>query len=232
MGKVFVDKILTNKVYVFRDREEAGSVLAEMLKPYQKAKDAIVLAIPAGGVPVGLTIAKKLGLPFDLIIVRKIHFPDNPEAGFGAITSEGDILINEELVAYAGLSPEEIEAQIVIEKKDLAKREALFRQGKPFPVLLDKQVILVDDGLASGYTMMAAIKQVVRHKPSKIIVAVPTASEKAIQKIAPLADELYCANLRGGAFFAVADAYQNWYDLSPEEVISLLKKAGYFNTEG
>ncbi|WP_022852622.1 phosphoribosyltransferase [Thermodesulfatator atlanticus] len=232
MGKVVINPLLTNKVYVFRDRVEAGYVLAEMLRPaYAKSEDTLVLAIPAGGVPVGLVIAKELGLPFDLLIVRKIHFPDNPEAGFGAITSTGEILLNEELVAYAGLTEEDIAAQITKEKRDIQERERIFRKGKPFPEVKGKKVILVDDGLASGYTMMAAIKSVTGKNPAKTVVAVPTASERAVQKVAPLVDELYVANLRSGAFFAVADAYQNWYDLSRDEVINLLASAGYFNGE-
>ncbi len=228
MARVFVDSRLTNQVYVFRDRFDAGLVLAEMMRPsYERRPETLILAIPAGGVPVGLVLAKELALPFDLIIVRKIHFPDNPEAGFGAITSEGDVLLNEELVAYAGLSEEVIARQIALEKKDFAERERLFRAGRPFPDLKGKTVILVDDGLASGYTMMAAVKTVSRRGAEKIVVAVPTASQRAIEKLSPLVDEIYCPNLRTGAFFAVADAYRHWYDLSREEVLRLLREAGY-----
>ncbi len=228
MARVFVDSRLTNQVYVFRDRFDAGLVLAEMMRPsYERRPETLILAIPAGGVPVGLVLAKELVLPFDLIIVRKIHFPDNPEAGFGAITSEGDVLLNEELVAYTGLSEEVIARQIALEKRDLAERERLFRAGRPFPDLKGKTVILVDDGLASGYTMMAAVKTVSRRGAEKIVVAVPTASQRAIEKLSPLVDEIYCPNLRTGAFFAVADAYRHWYDLSREEVLRLLREAGY-----
>ncbi len=232
MARIYVNPALTNKVFVFKDRWDAGEVLAEMLrKRYEKAPNTLVLAIPAGGVPVGLVIARELGLPFDLIIVRKIHFPDNPEAGFGAITFDGEILLNEELVTYAGLDEETIARQIALEKVDLAERERLFRKGKPFPDLQGQTVILVDDGLASGYTMMAAVKSVAKRGAEKIVIAVPTASERALKKLNPLVDEIYCANVRSGAFFAVADAYQNWYDLSREEVISLLERAGYFESD-
>ncbi len=229
MAKIYVNKAFTNKVYVFKDRYEAGEILAEMMKDrYEGAPQTVVFAIPAGGVPVGLVLAQRLKLPFDLIIVRKIHFPDNPEAGFGAISFDGEVLLNEELVAYAGLTPEVISRQLALEKKDLAERELLFRRGKPFPDLAGQTVILVDDGLASGYTMMAAVKSARRRKAGKIVVAVPTASQRALEKLSPLVEEIYCANLRSGAFFAVADAYQNWYDLGREEVISLLEKAGYY----
>ncbi|NPA49550.1 MAG: phosphoribosyltransferase [Thermodesulfobacteria bacterium] len=231
MARIYVNPALTNKVFVFKDRWEAGAVLAEMLREkYEGAPETIVLAIPAGGVPVGLVIAKELRLPFDLLIVRKIHFPDNPEAGFGAITFDGEVLLNEELVAYAGLDESTIERQIALEKKDLAERERLFRRGKPFPDLSGQTVILVDDGLASGYTMLAAVKSVAKRGARKIVVAVPTASERAIKQLSPFVDEIYCPNVRSGAFFAVADAYQNWYDLSREEVMALLEEAGYFKS--
>ena len=227
MAKVLIRPDLSNRVYVYRDRFDAGHVLAEMLKPlYQGVPNTWVLAIPAGGVPVGLVVAQELGLPFDVIIVRKIHFPDNPEAGFGAISFDGQVLLNEELIDYAGLTEEVIAQQIAKEKKDLEERNRLFRGNRPFPELEGKMVILVDDGLASGFTMMAAVKTVSSRGAQSIIVAVPTASEKAISKLSPLIDEIYCPNVRGGAFFAVADAYQHWYDLSQEEVLDLLKKAG------
>ncbi len=230
MARIYINQALTNKVFVFKDRWKAGVILAEMLHPkYEKVPDTLVLAIPAGGVPVGLVIAQKLQLPFEIILVRKIHFPDNPEAGFGAITFDGEILLNEELVSYAGLDEKTIARQITLEKKDLAEREKLFRKGKAFPSLKGKTVILVDDGLASGYTMMAAVKSVAKRGAQKIVVAVPTASQKALEKLAPWVDEIYCANLRSGIYFAVADAYQNWYDLSREEVLSLLEEAGYFD---
>jgi len=227
MGKVIVNPELTNKVYVFRDRFHAGLVLAEMLRPrYEAAPKTMVLAIPAGGVPVGLVVSRELSLPFDLIIVRKIHFPDNPEAGFGALSLDGEVLLNEELVAYAGLSQEVIERQIEKEKKDLAERNRLFRGEKPFPDLHGQTVILVDDGLASGFTMLAAVRSVSNQGARKIVVAVPTASKRAVEMISAQVDELYCPNLRTGTFFAVADAYQNWYDLSREEVLRLLEETG------
>ncbi len=226
MAKVFIKSELTNKTSVFQDRFEAGFVLSEMLRPsYEKARNTLVLAIPAGGVPIGVVVSKELDLPIDIILVRKIHFPDNPEAGFGALSFDGEIILNEELVSYAGLTQELIEQQIEKEKKDLEERERLFRQGRPFPDLSGQKVIVVDDGLASGYTMLAAVKSIARHKAQKIIVAVPTASDRAISKISPLVDEIFCPNVRTGRYFAVADAYRRWYDLSREEVLFLLKEA-------
>ncbi len=135
---------------------------------------------------------------------------------------DGEVILNEELLNQLALSEEEINEQENKAKDVIEKREKLFRKGKPFPSLEDKVAILVDDGLASGYTMLAAIRFVKRRAPEKIVVAVPTASKRTIEIILPKVDELVCLNVRHGAFFAVADAYINWYDLSDEEVLSLL----------
>ncbi|RPI53882.1 MAG: phosphoribosyltransferase, partial [Deltaproteobacteria bacterium] len=122
-SKIFEVSGFRDKRFVFKDRDDAGKVLAEMLSPYyEKAKETLVLAIPSGGVPIGLGVAKGLSLPLDLIIVRKIPVPGNPEAGFGALTLDGDVFLNEELVAFLRLSPKEIEDQITKVKTDLQER--------------------------------------------------------------------------------------------------------------
>ena len=180
---------------------------------------SIVLAIPAGGVPIGWEIAMALRLPMDVIVVRKIQIPGNTEAGFGAIGPDGEILLNEPLMQDLHLTRKEIEDQVAHTKDVLKLREARFRKGRPFPELKDKQVILVDDGLASGYTMLAAITFVKHDKPQEVIVAVPTSSARAIDFILGEVNELFCANIRTGPYFAVAEAYRNWYDLTDEEVI-------------
>lgn len=221
--KIFEKKGLRGKNYVFKDRIEAGRMLAEMLEPeYKDAQNAQVLAIPSGGVPVGLEVRRKLHLPFDLIIVRKIPIPHNPEAGYGAVTLEGGAFLNEELVSRLRLKPSQIEDHISRLKKELEKREGLFRGKKPLPDLSGKTAILVDDGLASGYTMMASIHSVKNMGAEKIVIAVPTAPPETIEKIERMVDEIYCPNVRGKIFFAVADAYRHWYDLSREEVLKLL----------
>ena len=220
---IYDKKELKGKNHVFKDRIEAGRVLAEMLESeYKAAPDAIVLAIPSGGVPVGLEVMRKLHLPFDLIIARKIPIPHNPEAGYGAVTLEGGVFLNEELVSRLDLKPLQIERQISRLKKELEERQSLFRGKKPFPDLTDKRAILVDDGLASGYTMMASVHSVKNMGAKEIVVAIPTAPPETIEKIEPTVDEIYCPNVRGKIFFAVADAYENWYDLSRAEVLDLL----------
>ena len=222
-AKIYEKKELRGKNHVFKDRVEAGQVLAEMLEPgYKAAQDAMVLAIPSGGVPVGLQVMRKLHLCFDLIIARKIPIPHNPEAGYGAVTLEGGVFLNEELVSRLRLKPSQIEEEISRLKKELEERQDLFRGKKPFPDLSGKTAILVDDGLASGYTMMASVHSVKNMGAKEIAIAVPTAPTETIRKIDPMVDEIYCPNVRDKIFFAVADAYARWHDLNRTEVLDLL----------
>ena len=223
MGKLAENISLRNKLSVFEDRNEAGRLLAEMLVMY-KSSQSIVLGIPSGGVPVASEIADALHLPMDFIIVRKIQIPYNPEAGFGAVGPDGEVILNERLLDQIGVTEGEINAQIKKTKEIIKRRNQLFRGERPFPFLKDKNVILVDDGLASGYTMLAAVKFIKRNMPNKIIVAVPTCSDRTADFILPKVDELVCLNVRSGFYFAVADAYKNWYDLTDEEVISIIRK--------
>ncbi len=220
-SNVIEDRSLRNKTRVFRDREHAGQLLAERLEDYAN-EDAILLAIPAGGVPVGYVISKAIHIPLNLIILRKIKIPSNPEAGFGSVAPDGTIFLNEPLVRRLGLTQNEIEHSAEETLKEIKRRQQLFGVG--FPNLKDKAVILVDDGLASGFTMIAAINFVKKHS-SMVTVAIPTAPSGTIQRIAPLVDRLICLNVRESWVFAVADAYQKWYDLSDEEVKEYLAKA-------
>jgi len=223
MGKLAENISLRNKLSVFEDRNEAGRLLAEMLVMY-KSSQSIVLGIPSGGVPVASEIADALHLPIDFIIVRKIQIPYNPEAGFGAVGPDGEVILNERLLDQIGVTEGEINAQVRKTKEIIKKRNQLFRGERPFPILKNKNVIIVDDGLASGYTMLAAVKFIKRNMPNKIIVAVPTCSDQTADFILPKVYELVCLNVRSGFYFAVADAYKNWYDLTDEEVISIIRK--------
>jgi len=204
-------------------RVHAGELLASKLKPYV-GKDSIVLAIPSGGVPIGSTLAKELGLQMDLIIVRKLPIPYNTEAGFGSMSWNGEVKLNEKLVEQLQLSDPEIDSIIRDVKSELDKRMEIFRGNRPFPELKNKTAIIVDDGLASGYTLLAAISSVKRLSPARIIVAVPTASKNAVDLLAPYVDEIFCLNIRETKIFAVADAYQEWHDLTQQEVLKLLGK--------
>ena len=222
MQRLIEDISLRDKVYVFKDRKEAGRLLARRLSAY-KGTDGIVLGIPSGGVPVAAEIAKALGFPLDLIIVRKVQIPFNPEAGFGAVGPDGKALLNSELLSRLDLSEEEVEQQIQKTRDVIKRRDELFRGGLPFPSVKNRVVIIVDDGLASGYTMRSAIDFIRRREPGKIVVAVPTAPKRTVDLILPQVDELVCLNVRSGFSFAVADAYENWYDLKDAEVISILR---------
>jgi predicted phosphoribosyltransferase len=222
MGKLFEDQTLRNRYHVFSDRSEAGRLLSERLRKY-RGSDAFVLAIPAGGVPVGVEIARDLHIPIDLVMVRKVQIPGNTEAGFGAVGPDGDVVLNDALVRELRLTAREIEQQTEKTRKVLQQRNRIFRKDRPLPDLSGKTVILVDDGLASGYTMTVAIAFLKKKAAGKIIVAVPTAPEHTVNAILPDVDEMYCLNVRTYYPFAVAEAYIAWHDLKDEEVLSLIR---------
>ncbi|MCZ7357461.1 MAG: phosphoribosyltransferase family protein [Candidatus Methanoperedens sp.] len=221
MAKIVEETDLRNKNYVFKNRAHAGELLARKLKTYSQSP--IVLAIPSGGVPVGAMIAKQLDLPMDMVIVRKIPIPFNTEAGFGSVSWDGEVLINRMLLRQLGLTKAEIESAISEAKRELNKRIVKFRGKRTFPELKDRTVIIVDDGLASGYTMLSAISSIRKYSPARIIVAVPTASKNAIETVSPHVDELICLNIRETTMFAVADAYKEWHDLDEHEVLAIIK---------
>jgi putative phosphoribosyl transferase len=221
MGKLLDDPVLRNRTHVFADRAAAGKRLAGMLQDY-KGKPVRLFAIPAGGVPVAAEIARALGVPLDLVIVRKIQLPWTTEAGFGALDPDGTPLFNEALLSRMPLTPEQIAAQVAKTEANLREREEHLRGGRPYPDLAGAATIIVDDGLASGYTMQAAVGFLKRKDAGPLIVAVPTALDRTAQALLPKVDLLVCPNLRSGLSFAVADAYENWYDVEQVEVLELL----------
>jgi predicted phosphoribosyltransferase len=225
MDKVHEIKKYHDQDHVFKDRFEAGEVLGGMLETrYAQKADVVALAIPSGGIPVGLKISEALACPYDLIIVRKLQIPGNPEAGFGAMTQEGTVFLNERLVADLLLTDEQIEQETQRVKAELDKRNNLFRGGSSFPDLAGKQAIIADDGLASGYTMLTSIYSAKKAGAREVVVAVPTAPLRTIESVQSGVDEIYCANIRESTFFAVADAYKQWHDLNEQEVLQLLGK--------
>ena len=225
MGLLIEDESLRDRHHVFRDRTHAGRLLAEKLGDY-RGTETLVLAIPSGGVPVAAQMSRMLAAEMDIVVVRKLQIPFNPEAGFGAVAADGDVIFNEELLTHLDLSEDAVNVQIEKAMAAVKRRERLFRKGKPYPSLAGRTVIVVDDGLASGYTMLAAIRFLRKRSPNRTIVAVPTGSEKTIRKIMDEVDELVCLNVRSGVSFAVAHAYKNWYDLTEEEVLTLLGEGG------
>jgi len=160
------------------------------------------------------------------VITRKIHIPWNKESGFGAISWDGIMFLNEPLVASLGLTKEDIDRCVAEEREVINRRLNMFRGDRPFPDLKAKIVIIVDDGLASGFSMLTTVKAIEQKCVKEIVVAVPTASISAIKLIRSIADKIVCLNIRSGSFFAVADAYKVWYDLKDEDVIGVLKLAG------
>jgi putative phosphoribosyl transferase len=223
MGMLTEDIAFRDKIHVFEDRTEAGRLLAHALM-HLKSSDCIVLAIPSGGLPVAAEIANALDLPADLLIVRKIQIPLNTEAGFGAMSPDGEIILNEKLLRQLKLTEDEISTQIKKTFENIQQRNRLFREGNPYPHLERDTVVIVDDGLASGFTMLAAVTFMRKKGARKITVAVPTGSKNTIEFILPEVDELVCLNVRSGYPFAVADAYRNWYDLADKEVMDIVRK--------
>jgi putative phosphoribosyl transferase len=221
MGKLIDDPDLRDRIHVFADRTSAGRHLAAFLEGY-RGTDVHLFAIPAGGVPVAAEIARTLLIPLDLIIVRKIQLPWTTEVGFGALDPAGQAIFNDDLLRRLPLSTQEIDTQVKKTLAGLQQREQRLRRGKPYARLEGRPVLVVDDGLASGYTMRAALRFLTAQGAGSLIVAVPTASERTAQDLLPLVDELYCPNIRGDFSFAVAEAYENWYDLTEAEVLNIL----------
>lgn len=222
MGELFEDRALRNRTRVFKDRADAGRLLAKRISSFVPP-DSLVLAIPAGGIPVALEVVRELKLSLDLMIVRKIQIPGNTEAGFGAVGPDGEVIFNEDLLRGLRLSKKEIEEQVERTRKGVAARVRQFRGMRPFPEGGGRTVILIDDGLASGYTMGEAVRFLRRRQAGKILVAVPTAPQSTIDRLLPLVEEIHCLNVRTRYPFAVAEAYEDWYDLSDPEALRLLK---------
>ncbi len=207
---------------MFRDRQTAGRSVAALLERYRKS-DAIVLAIPAGGVPVAAAIAEALGLPLQVIPVSKVLFPWTTEGGYGAVAFDGTEWIDHEAVSSYELKPSQVKQAVDEARTKVERRSARFSSGKGLAVG-GKTVIVVDDGVAAGSTMRTAIAALRKHGAKRIVVAVPTGHERPVKALRKLADDIVCPDIRGGMRFAVADAYEEWRDLSDDEIEALLKR--------
>jgi len=205
----------------FIDRKQAGTVLAEQLKEYANQANVIVLALPRGGVPVAYEIAKTLCLPLDVFVVRKLGTPGHKELAMGAIASGGTVIFNEEIVDGYNIEHSAIDVVLQAEQKELLRREHLYRGNRPFPILLNKTIILVDDGIATGATMYAAIKALKSHNPAHIILAVPVAAHSTCKEMKALVDKMVCP-LQPIDFYAVGLWYDNFPQTSDDEVIAML----------
>jgi len=206
---------------LYKDRAHAGRFLAELLRP-RIDPGSIVLAIPNGGVAVGVPVALDLKLPLGLLIVRKIQLPWNTEAGFGAVGSDESVLLNEPMIRGLDLTESQVQAQTEKALKSVRERLEIYGPDAIPPELKGHTVVLVDDGLASGMTMQTALELVKRRRPGRTIVAVPTCSRSAFHRIKPLTDELISPHIGTLPVFAVAEAYENWRDLTDEEARRLL----------
>ena len=206
----------------FADRLEAGKVLALRLQRYASRNDVIVLGLPRGGVPVAAAVAASLGVPLDVFTVRTIGAPGHRELGVGAIATGGCRVLNHALIAELGISDRDIGAVIAEEERELARREQLYRRGRPPLKVAGRVVILVDDGLATGSTMRAAVHALRDLDPSRIVVAVPVGSLEAYRDLASAADEVVCARMPRN-FIAVGRWYSDFSETSDAEVTELLE---------
>jgi putative phosphoribosyl transferase len=202
----------------FRNRVDSGRILAERLEQY-RGNDSLVFAIPRGGIPVAIEVAKKLGSGLDIIVPRKIPIPDNPEAGYGAVTEDGVIVLNEPLVRQLGFTRQQIERHADEVRAEIRRRQAVYRSKLMASSVGGKTAIIVDDGLASGYTMMAAIRSIRQQGAKKVVAAAPVASSHAWELVKSSADDVVTAVVSPYYPFAVASFYRHWHDLTDEEVI-------------
>ena len=207
----------------FADRRAAGRVLAALLQPYAERRDVVVLALPRGGVPVAFEVARALGSPLDLFLVRKLGTPGRRELAMGAIASGGVRVLNEDVIRWHGLTAADIETVAREEQRELERREAAYRGGRaPVPVE-GRTVILIDDGLATGSTMRAAVQAVRLRNPARVVVAVPVGAPQTCEELSAIADEVVCARTPE-PFAAVGQWYVDFDQTSDEEVRQLLRE--------
>lgn len=208
---------------IFENRYDAGRQLAAKLTEYRK-QQAIVLAIPNGGLPVGLQVALALEVDLDMVISRKIPIPLRPEGGFGAVADDGATMLNHEVLKGLNLSEQQINYQVSKVRNDIQQRSLLYRGDRLLSVITGKIAIITDDGLASGYTMMAAVESIRRRQPKEIVVAVPAASAQAVKQVEKTADRVVTVVTAFVPRFYVSDFYRYWHVLSDEEGLKVFKE--------
>lgn len=211
------------KAMVFKDRNEAGKLLAEQLAHYRDKAGVIVLGLPRGGVTVAHEIAAALGCPLDILIVRKIGFPGNPELAAGAVSETGTVVINEAIVSSYGVGKGYLEHETARQREEIVRRALLYRGGKGVPSLVGKTVILVDDGVATGATVKAAISTLKQEGIARLVLAVPVASQGAKAELAAMVDEWVCLQAPFG-FMAVGNYYHDFTQVEDDEVVAMLKQ--------
>ena len=210
----------------FRDRAEAGQLLATKLAAYAHQPGVLVLTLPRGGVPVAFEVARALAAPLDVFLVRKLGVPGHEELAMGALARGGVRVLNEEVVQSLRITDETIEASTAAELQELARRERLYREGRPAPELRGRTIILIDDGLATGSTMRAAALALRQQQPARLIVAVPVAAPETCEEFRAEVDETICA-FTPEPFYAVGYWYEDFRQTTDEEVRTLLRQAAH-----
>jgi putative phosphoribosyl transferase len=205
---------------LFNNRQDAGRQLALKLSEY-KDRPLVVLGIPNGGMHLAIEIAKALGAVLDVVVVRKLPLPLYPESGFGAVADDGSYILNEELVHREGVTPEQINEQVSLVTGQVRQRSLLYRKDRPLSMIRGKTAVIVDDGLASGYTMLAAVESVKRRRAGEIVVAIPVASAVAMAIVQQSAKVVTIAE-SDASHFTVSDYYRHWHDVPDADVIKIL----------
>jgi putative phosphoribosyl transferase len=208
----------------FRDRTEAGQLLASRLTAYANRPDVLVLALPRGGVPVAYEVARALHAPLEVVIVRKLGVPGEEELAMGAIASGGVRVLNDDVVRMLALPGMVIDSVVAHERRELERREHLYRRDRPASEVHGRTIILVDDGIATGATMRSAVAAVKQQHPARIIIAIPVAASATCEELAAEGDEVVCVN-RPEEFYAVGFWYERFSQTTDEEVADLLEQA-------
>lgn len=212
-------------VFRYRDRADGGRILALHLEAYANRDDVLALALPRGGVPVAFVAAQALRVPLDVILVRKLGVPNQEELAMGAVASGGFRFLHDEVISGLGVSWESIEEQTRVELAELARRERLYRGERPAPVLRDKTVLLIDDGLATGSSMRVAARAVRARSPARVVIAVPVGAPETCRELEAEADEVVCP-LMPEELYAVGLWYEDFSQVTDDEVRDLLERAG------
>ncbi len=233
------------KFIPYESRFKAGEILAEFILNQNpvikkiisnKIEKVFLFAIPNGGVPVAEGFCNAFNINFDVLIVRKIKIPYNTEAGFGSVTTDGTVLINEALLSRLNLSESSIENSIETTRREIRERIDFYNKSTDIEssynsFINNNYIFIMDDGLASGFTMLAAIKMIKKYNPKQLYIAIPTAPLHTVTRIQHEVDEIYCPNIRKTSWFAVADAYKHWYDVPESEVLDIIKKSKFYFRE-
>jgi len=225
LGNTYYCEDYSWRYNVFRDRVEAGGVLARFISQVLGAPGDAVVGLAAGGVPVAYAVSRELGLPLDVVVVKKITYPWTTEAGYGAVAPDGLYEFDREAAMRLGYGREVVEREASRVYEYVVSRTLKLRGSLDYSWLAGRSVILVDDGIATGYTMVVAARFIKRVGAREVVVATPTSSIDGAIMVAREVDKLLVLNLRGGPFYAVADAYIEWHDVSDEEAIEYLRMA-------